>query len=186
MEAANGGLGRVLARDDFTLPESVEHIDFSSRMATDTVPGSARSNGSFHDPIIRIRNDTAVVDGRGGHDRIVGAPSQDRIAGGAGDDTLNGRDGADTLDGGTGNDKIRGDNAASASVALTKGLWVRLVRFGMASHDPRPLRRGQVANRLIGLSEIPEPPQYRFLARHGQMVNRLLESMMHGRWTLRE
>src|SRR6185437_9607613 len=48
--------------------------------------------------------------------------------------------------------------AASATLALKAGAWVRRVRFLMLAPDPRHPRRSQAENPLIGLSDFGRPP----------------------------
>src|SRR4051812_47660901 len=48
--------------------------------------------------------------------------------------------------------------AASATLALKAGAWVRRVRLVMFAPDPRQLRRSQAEIPLIGLSEFGRPP----------------------------
>ena len=53
--------------------------------------------------------DSAIIQGLGGNDDIIGTSANDIIQGGNGADTLSGGSGADQLDGGAGNDTINGD-----------------------------------------------------------------------------
>src|SRR4051812_5310143 len=48
--------------------------------------------------------------------------------------------------------------AASATLALKPGAWVRRVRLLMLGPDPRQPRRSQAKDPLIGLSEFGRPP----------------------------
>src|SRR3954454_5893723 len=50
--------------------------------------------------------------------------------------------------------------AASATLALKPGAWVRRVRLLMLAPDPRHPRRSQAEVPLIGLSEFGRPPLY--------------------------
>jgi Ca2+-binding RTX toxin-like protein len=51
---------------------------------------------------------SAVLEGRGGNDRLTGGPGHDLLLGGDGNDTLDGGAGRDQLDGGAGNDILKG------------------------------------------------------------------------------
>src|SRR3954471_21307431 len=48
--------------------------------------------------------------------------------------------------------------AASATLALNAGAWVRRARLVMVAPDPRHTRRSQAETPLIDLSEFGQPP----------------------------
>ena len=64
--------------------------------------------GTVRDDVVQASDTGAVIDGRGGDDRLTGGRGDDLIIGGDGTDTLDGGDGADSLDGGDGDDILVG------------------------------------------------------------------------------
>lgn len=100
VEVAGGGVDTVSTGDSFTLPDHVENLILTGRLARHPY-GNALDN---------------KISGNSGANRIRGFNGDDTLSGGGGADTLYGGAGSDRLTGGTGADTFvvaRGDGAGT-------------------------------------------------------------------------
>jgi Ca2+-binding RTX toxin-like protein len=102
IETANNGIDTIELWYEvsgvYTIPKNVENL---------LVRGSASIIGNDLDNSINvISNDSHLVDGGAGNDRLNGYGGNDILIGGQGNDTINGNKGNDVVTGGAGNDSL--------------------------------------------------------------------------------
>lgn len=111
IETATGGSDRVrTGLLDFTLPDEVERLDFSSS-GSNNGAGNAQNNvinGTAGANQLNGLDGDDLLQARAGNDQLTGGAGNDRLLGQGGSDTLNGDDGNDLLVGGVGSDQLFG------------------------------------------------------------------------------
>ncbi|MEM8570141.1 MAG: calcium-binding protein [Pseudomonadota bacterium] len=100
-EATGQGEDSVKSYLTYTLPENVENLELSGKLA-----GSGFGNSRPNEIIGSGQGN--YLSGEGGKDTLFGEKGDDTLEGGKGGDALLGGEGDDTLDGGKGGDSLRG------------------------------------------------------------------------------
>jgi trimeric autotransporter adhesin len=98
IEAAGGGVDRVVASVSYTLADQVENLSLSS--TADAVDGT----GNALDNELTGNDAANTLQGLDGSDHLIGAAGKDTLDGGGGNDELQGGAGSDVMKGGTGDD----------------------------------------------------------------------------------
>ncbi|WPB83926.1 FG-GAP-like repeat-containing protein [Sediminicoccus rosea] len=136
VEAAGGGLDRVMSSLSWTLAAEMERLSLT---------GTGDTNGTANALANRL-------DGNAGGNILDGREGNDSLYGGAGSDTLLGGEGADRLDGGLGWDRLTGGTGADVfvfrSIAEADGDVV--TDFGRADGDRYDLRAIDADTLLAG------------------------------------
>ena len=103
------------------------------------------------DRLVAAPASRAMLDGLGGHDRLIGGAKADDLTGGDGDDMLEGRAGADIINGGQGRDCASYANSASGVTAsLTSGRGTRGDALGDRFDSIECLAGSRFADTLTG------------------------------------
>jgi Ca2+-binding RTX toxin-like protein len=105
IEAASGGIDRVISTISYTLPVNVENLTLSGT-------GRMTGTGNAADNQIVGNGGVSVLYGMDGNDALWGGAGADTLYGGAGADRLNGQAGNDVLVGGAGADTLSGGDGA--------------------------------------------------------------------------
>lgn len=109
LEAAAGGIDRVLSTISYTLPGEVEDLALLGTAANgvgNALDNWMNGNGSAN--VLVAGNGADTVSGSGGADEVYGGNGDDIVYGNDDNDTVVGGAGADTLDGGAGVDRLTG------------------------------------------------------------------------------
>jgi Ca2+-binding RTX toxin-like protein len=122
VEAAGGGVDRVVSSASLTLFANVEHLTLAAGSAARDGTGNAMNNeiigNGFANTLVGA-NGADTLSGEGGKDTLLGSDGNDLLDGGAGDDALLGGPGLDTLTGGVGADLFRFDGPDTGRDLIT-------------------------------------------------------------------